>query len=80
MKKTNTPTHAQWLDLWHKALSLATCEAIPDEIFDNYTRHRLIGFLSDQSFESGRARERKKERQHIFCENTTRKRVLQTKC
>jgi len=63
MKKTaTTPTHTEWLALWHKALALATCEAIPDEIFDNYTRHRLIGFLCDQSFESGRQDRRRKKR------------------
>jgi hypothetical protein len=63
MKKTNTPpTHEQWLDLWHKALSLATCEAIPDSILDNYTRHRLTSFLCDQSFESGKQERRRKKR------------------
>lgn len=63
MEKTNPPiTHTEWLALWHKALALATCEAIPDEIFDNYTRHRLIAFLCDQSFESGRQDRRRKKR------------------
>lgn len=63
MKKTNIPiTHTEWLALWQKALDLAMCKEIPDEIFDNYTRHRLTGFLCDQSFESGRQERRRKKR------------------
>lgn len=61
-KKPSTTSHAEWLELWHKALALAACEAIPDEILDNYTRHRLTGFLCDQSFESGRQERRRKKR------------------
>jgi len=54
MKKATAPTHEEWLNLWHKALGLATCEAIPDEVFDNFTRHRLTGFLCEKALESGR--------------------------
>jgi hypothetical protein len=57
MKKA-TLTHEEWLSLWQKALDLATCEAIPLDVLDDYTRHRLTVFLCVQASEAGR-RERK---------------------
>lgn len=59
MKKTTTPTHAEWLALWQKALDLATSEAIPETVFDSDTRSRLTVFLCCEALESGR-RERAK--------------------
>lgn len=57
MKKTTT--HTEWLELWQSALNLATSEAIPLDILDDYTRSRLTVFLCVQASEAGR-REKKK--------------------
>lgn len=53
------PTHEEWLKLWHSALDLATCEAIPESVFDSDTRSRLTVFLCCEALEAGR-REKKK--------------------
>lgn len=63
MEKT-TPTHEEWLKLWQSALNLATSEAIPLDILDDYTRHRLTVFLCVQASETGR-RERKSRRPKV---------------
>lgn len=61
MKKATAPTHEEWLNLWHAALALATCEAIPETIFDSDTRSRLTVFLCGEALDAGRRQREKKK-------------------
>lgn len=63
-------THEEWLALWHSALALATCEAIPEDILNDYTRHRLTGFLCEKSFEAGRRKKKKHPKGRVLKRST----------
>jgi hypothetical protein len=68
MKKV---THEEWLVLWHKALDLAACSALPDEVFDNFTRHRLTGFLCEKALESGRSQKKGRAKGRVIKQRRT---------
>lgn len=66
MEKVTAPSHEEWLVLWHKALDLAACSALPEEVFDNFTRHRLIGFLCEKALESGRSQRKNRAKGRVI--------------
>ncbi len=66
MEKVTAPSHEEWLVLWHKALDLAACSALPEEVFDNFTRHRLTGFLCEKALGSGRSQRKSRAKGRVI--------------